>query len=238
MARPQHGRGARRAAPRRVRVPARGRPAGREGAAAVRARRVDDRPVHRQADAALRAAVPGDAAARDGRSSGASCWSWAPTCWCSGRWRQPRRRTALAWSEAVVFAQVRDRRQHDRVRRAELGARRRGRAGGRSAPARAGDGAGRRARCPVARPADGLPAREHPLRERVVHVPRASAPVLDGFDLTIPAGIIARDRRPERRGQDDAGQAAVPPVRPAVRARSRSTASTCASSTSCRGARG
>ena len=62
--------------------------------------------------------------------------------------------------------------------------------------------------------------------------------MLDGLDLEIPAGrslaIVGR----ERRRQDDAGQAARPALRADRRARSPSTASTCASSTRRRGSAG
>ena len=91
-------------------------------------------------------------------------------------------------------------------------------------PAMAPAGALRFGRPPGRRPArarDSLP-RSSPSPTR------AAPPVLEHFDLTIPAGIVARHRRAERRRQDDARQAAVPALRPAVRRRSRSTASTCA----------
>ena len=54
-----------RAARRRLRLPARRRPAGRQGAAPVRPRRLDDRSLRRPPHAAARAAVRGDAAARE-----------------------------------------------------------------------------------------------------------------------------------------------------------------------------
>ena len=47
LARPQHRRGAQRRARRRLRVPARRRSAGQQGAADVRSGRLDDRPLHR-----------------------------------------------------------------------------------------------------------------------------------------------------------------------------------------------
>ena len=87
--------------------------------------------------------------------------------------------------------------------------------------------------------ADGLPAREIRVPRRAFALPaRAARPVLDGLRPDDPGGVVAGDRRPERRRQDDAGQAAVPALRPARAARSRSTASTCATSTSTPGARG
>ena len=67
------------------------------------------------------------------------------------------------------------------------------------------------------RPADRMPAREIRVRDLTFAYDTDERPVLDGFDLTIPAGTLARDRRPERRGQDDAREAAVPALRPAAR---------------------
>ena len=64
LARPQHRRGARRAARRRLRLPPGRRSAGRQGAAPVRPGRLDDRPLHRPPHPAARAAVRGDPAAR------------------------------------------------------------------------------------------------------------------------------------------------------------------------------
>ena len=208
--------GARGAAPRGLRLPPRRRPAGREGAPPVRPRRLDGR------------ALP--------RACGAGSSS------CAGEATRLRERP-LVWSLLVVLAanaaffavarrrrsgghaaarpprhvrERRDRHEHDRVRRALVGARRRRRAGRRGAAARAGDGA-RPARSPQgARPAAGMPAREIRFRDVHVRVPeRPGEPVLEGFDLTIPAGSLARDRRPERRRQDHARQAALPPLRPA-----------------------
>ena len=69
---------------------------------------------------------------------------------------------------------------------------------------------GRRARPTACRPARSASATSpSPTRG-------GARPVLDGFDLTIPAGIVAGHRRPERRRQDHAGQAAVPALRPAA----------------------
>ena len=66
------------------------------------------------------------------------------------------------------------------------------------------------------RDAAGMPAREIRFRDVTFAYPAAARRCSTDFDLTIPAGIVARDRRPERRRQDDARQAAVPPVRPAA----------------------
>ena len=85
-------------------------------------------------------------------------------------------------------------------------------------PAAAGDGPGRRARARRPRRPPGCP----PGRSGSATSPsptRAAAapPVLDGFDLTIPAGSSLAIVGPERRRQDHAGQAPVPALRPAGR---------------------
>ena len=143
LARPQHPDGARRAAARGLRLPPRGRPTRGQGAAAVRARRLGGRPVHRPAPHALRAAVRGDPAARAAR------WP-APWPSCS----PPTALVFWALADAVSDGRTRARRRHDvpadrrrcqrdRVRRPELGAGRRGGAGrGRAAAARADGGRG------------------------------------------------------------------------------------------------
>ena len=64
LARPRDRGGARGAAPRGLRLPARGRPAGRQGAAPLRARGLDRRALPRAPAAPLRAALAGDAPAR------------------------------------------------------------------------------------------------------------------------------------------------------------------------------
>ena len=56
--------------------------------------------------------------------------------------------------------------------------------------------------------------------------PRARARATSSFEAR--AGEVRRDRRPHRRGQDDARRPAAALLRPDRRARSRSTASTCA----------
>ena len=151
--------------------------------------------------------------------------------------RERRRRAAASSLGEVVDVRA-ERRRHvdDRVRRAQLGARRRGGAGRRRAAPRAGDGARRRAavRRRVRPPA--LPAREIRFRDRHLRVPgrRARARALRPHDSR---RLVARHRRTERRRQDDARQAALPAVRPAVgrdRGRRRRPAR---ASTSARGAR-
>ena len=143
----------------------------------------------------------------------------APTCSCSGRWpTRPRRRPPRPRPRGGVRP-GRGRRVADRLRRAQLGPRRRRRAGGRGRSARAGDG-GRRARCRPAiarRPTACRRARSASATSTFAYPGSDAARCSTGFDLTIPAGLVAGHRRPERRRQDDAGQAAVPPLRPAGR---------------------
>ena len=91
---------------------------------------------------------------------------------------------------SCVYAQCAVGTSHDRVRRAQLGARRRRGAGGRGAAARGRRwrAAGRAAR-PGTRPAERRcrRARSASATSRS-RIPGGAAPVLDGFDLTIPAG--------------------------------------------------
>ena len=102
----------------------------------------------------------------------------------------------------------------DRVRRAQLGARRRRRR--RSPPC-----CGSSRRWPPAgalpagtRPAAGMPAREIRFRNVTFAYPGGAGPrPLRSHDS---CRLVARHRRPERRRQDHAGQAAVPAVRPAI----------------------
>ena len=79
---------------------------------------------------------------------------------------------------------------------------------------------------PAMAPAGALPSGTRTRRRRCRRARSASAtsrspipggaPVLDGLRPDDPGRLVARDRRPERRRQDDARQAAVPAVRPAV----------------------
>ena len=190
----------------------------------------------------LRAAV----ARRPGCASGRCVWSAACSC-------------SAANVARVLVARRRRRRRHASASAGSSCSRRRAvgtsmiafgglnwaldgarRAGGARAAPRARRWR-RPARCPsgARAPADRAArrARSASATSRFAY-PAPSAPVLEGFDLDHPGRHVAGDRRPERRGQDHARQAAVPPLRPAVAARSRSTASTCASSTSTRGGRG
>ncbi len=124
-----------------------------------------------------------------GRCCGACCWCCPRTSWCSGRWRADAAAGRLAVGHVVTFASAAVEHQHDRVRRIVVGARRRGGAGRRGAAPAGGDGAGRELSC-----AGDRAAREHagardPLSRRDASpIPRRGEPVLDGFDLTIPAG--------------------------------------------------
>ena len=71
------------------------------------------------------------------------------------------------------------------------------------------------------RRADALPAKEIRLHDVSFAYPAANgagaAPVLEHFDLTIPAGTLPGHRGPERRGQNHHRQVTVPVVRSAVR---------------------
>ena len=93
----------------------------------------------------------------------------------------------LPLDRVVTFATAAIEHQHDRLRRAVVGARRRRRARRGGAAPRGGDGPRRRAG-PRHRPAAGMPAREIRFRNVTFAYPAAGGPVLEGFDLTIPAG--------------------------------------------------
>ena len=108
------------------------------------------------------------------------------------------------------------RRERHRLRRPQLGARRRGGARGCGAAARAGDGRGRRPLAATARPAPGRrPSRARgSLPRRRLRVSRQRAARAGGPGPRDSGGDVARHRRPERRRQDDARQAALPALRP------------------------
>ena len=76
-----------------------------------------------------------------------------------------------------------------------------------------------------------------PLPRRHVRLPERRRAGARGLRPDHPGRVVARHRRPERRRQDHAREAAVPALRPAGAAPSRSTASTCATSTSTAGGR-
>ena len=109
-----------------------------------------------------------------------------------------------------------DRRVDDRLRRVQLGARRRGGAGGRGASPRRDDGGPPARSARARRPAAGLPAREIRFRDVTFAYP-GGEPVLEHFDLTIPAGSSIAIVGQNGAGQDDARETALPPVRPAGR---------------------
>ena len=188
LVRPQHRGGARRAAGRRLRLPAGGGPAGEQGTAAVRPRRLDDRPLHRQTHPPARAAVRGHAAAR---ASGHL--ERAP-----GGFRQRLVFWLLASAAAAGRISLgggrrlraeRHRRVDDRVRRIQLGARRSGCARRRGAAARAGDASRRRAA--LRRSPRGRESRRARFASAMSHsrtLPARRSRVLEHFDLTIPAG--------------------------------------------------
>ena len=238
LARPPHAGGPARPAPRRVLVPPGRRPAGGQGGPPVRPRRLGDRALH-------------------ARSAGASttCSTRRPGC--------ARGRCSAAWSIVArrQRAGVLDARRPRRRRPASTWRRRSSPSRPRSASARSPSaGSTGRSTAPPRRSPRCVrlesvmpPAGAAGHRRRVAAADRRRAApscasatssfgypggplVLDGFDLDDPGRHVAGHRRPERRRQDDAGQAAVPALRPDRRRASRSTASTCASSTSTRGA--
>ena len=178
-----------RAAARRVRVPARGRPAGREGDPAVRSGGLDRRALRAPPPPTLRAAVACDPAARASRACGACSSSSPRTVSSSGRSPTPPHPARSRPRRARGVRHERGRYELDRVRRPQLGARRRRAARRRDAPAR------RRRWHPSARSSSGDRTRRRHAGARDPH-PRTSSfaydaddrPVLDDFDLTIPAG--------------------------------------------------
>ena len=145
VARPQHRRGARSAAPRRLRVPPRGRSTGREGAAPVRPLGLDGRAVLTRRRRLFELQWRSDAIARAIGGVVRSRWSWPPTASCSGRSPTPPLRGSLSLGTARRVRDRGRRYQLDRVRWSQLGARRRVATGGRGAAARRVDGRGRRA---------------------------------------------------------------------------------------------
>ena len=230
LARPQHRRGAQRAARRRLRLPARRRSARQQGAAAVRPGRLDDRPLHRPPhDACTSCSTQATRLRERSGASGACCSSSAPTWSCSGRW-PTRRATAASTSASSSSSRRRGRHVADRVRRAELGARRRGGAGRRGAAPRAGDGARRRA--VVRRRAGRRPARARdPVPRRDLRLSRAARRCSTASTSRSPPArrSPSSGRTAPARRRSPSCCAGSTTRRPAP---SRSTASTCASSTS------
>ncbi len=138
LARPQHRRSARRAAGCRLCLPAGGGRAREQGIAAVRPRRLDDRPFHRQAHAPARAPVRGHTPARASphlepapRRLGERRGVLVPG--------QRRRRWPPQSRRSRRLRAERHRRVGDRVRRIQLGARRSRGPRRRRAATRAGD---------------------------------------------------------------------------------------------------
>ena len=222
-----------RAARRRLRVPAGGRPAGGQGAAAVRPRRLDDRALHRPADAAASSC-----------STQATRLRERPLVWslllvvgrqrrsCSGRWPTPRPAAAsISGSSSSSRSAPSARRM---IAFGGLNWALDGAAApvGRGAAARAGDGAGRRARR-AGRRAGGRACR----RARSVSATSRS-PIPSGARRCSTASTSRFP--PARRSPSSARTAPARRRWPSCcagsttrsPARSRSTASTCASSTS------
>ncbi len=144
LARPQHRRGARRAARCRLRLPAGGGRAREQGVAAVRPRRLDDRPFHRSTHAPARASVRRHSSAR-------ASAHLEPAPRRLGKRRrllvpgERRRRWPHQSRGNHRLRAERHRRVGDRVRRIQLGARRIGGSCRRGAATRAGDASRRRA---------------------------------------------------------------------------------------------
>ena len=124
--------------------------------------------------------------------------------------RQPRPRPAGDLRER------RGRHEHDRLRRTLLGARRRGRAGRRGAAPRGGHGA--RGRAGAGRGAGRRDAgARDPFSRTSVRLPRHRRAGARGLRPDDSRRLLARHRRPERRRQDHAREAALPALRPAGR---------------------
>ena len=228
VAGPQHPGGARRPAPCRLRLPLGRRPAGGQGGPPLRAGRLGDRSLRQPPPTPPRSAAPRDAAARTVRRP------LPPDRDRRQRLgvlvvRRPSRRRPPRTGGGRRGAAGGHRRQRDRLRRAELGRRWRRRAGRRRPAAGGHDAARRPARRPPGRrvcatAVDGRCAGAQTrwwragaaLRRRLVQLPgrtaRAGAP-----RPRRAGGLVTGDRRAERRREDDAGQAALPALRPGRR---------------------
>ena len=167
--------------------------------------------------AAARAAVRGDAAAREAAVVEPAARRSAPTSSCSGRCADAaadgRISTSASSSSSRRRAVGTSLIAFGGLNWALDGAAAPVAAVLRLEPAMAPAGAlpsGRRA------PPAGMPAREIRFRDVDVRLSRRRAPVLERLRPDDSRRLVARDRRPERRRQDDARQAAVPAVRPAV----------------------
>ena len=213
--------GAGRAARRRLRVPDRGGAPRRQGAADVRPGRLDARPLHQPPHACCTTCSTRPPACASSRCCAAPSSSSRATPSCSGRWPTRRPTVASTSGRVVVFTQAAVGAAIDRVRRAQLGPRR-----GIGPPAAAvlpsasgrwrpvGDaGAGRASRSSPA----GLPSWR--FRDVTFAYRGMERPVLRRLRPDDPGRLLAGHRRPERRRQDHAGQAPLPPVRPHRRGR-------------------
>ena len=174
VAGPEHRGGPQRPAPCRVRLPAGGRAAGRQGAAALRAGGLGRRPLPRRAG--------GSSSSSTGRRPACASgpWLWSLLLVLAANvvvfWSLASAAAdgALALGSAGDLRDGRHQHQHDRLRRLVVGARRRRRAGGGGAPSRGGDGpAGALSR--GTGPAAGMPAREIRFRDVTFAYPAAAA---------------------------------------------------------------
>ena len=155
-----------------------------------------------------------------------------------GARRRGVERHASSLGAVVVYLQTAIGTERDRVRRPELGARRRRRAGCRDAPARGGDGAGRRARRTArARAADGDAGARDPVPRRHLRLRDERAAGARRLRPHDPGRHVDGDRRPERRRARRRSRSCCAASTTRSRARSRSTASTSATSSSPSGAR-
>jgi len=203
-------RGSRSAAPCRLRLIGLRSIRPRRGIAALWACRVDRRAIHFPPPAVARSAMGGDSPCASDRSCGACCWCSRPTFWCSMPWRRTLRRDAWALSQVVTFLSAAASTSMiafgdcpGRSTAPRL-SRRRAPLAGIHAPAGALSSGAHTAHC--------MPAREIRFRNLRFAYPRTDSLVLDGFDLTIPAGSSLAIV-----GQNGAGkhsrEAVMPPVR-------------------------
>ena len=158
----------------------------------------------------------GDAAARAAGAVEPAARRRPPTSSCSGRWRRRPPSGRLDLGELVVYAQARVGTSliaFGGLNWALDGAAAPVAAVLRLEPAMAPAGALASGRATP--PAACRRARSASATSRFAYP--GGAPVLERLRPHDPRRLVARDRRPERRRQDDAGQAAVPALRPAGR---------------------
>ena len=223
VARPQHRRGARRATPCRLRLPARRRSTGGQGVAAVRPGRRGRSTASPTGAAASTNSSTGRPGCESDRSSGAwrSCWRQRTGVLVDrrrGRRRPARHRRRASCSCRQPSARRRSRSVGSAGRST---ARRR-----RSPPCDRLEAAMAVGRCTRPRQAPGgRTARPRdPLPRRHFTYPTGDRPGARRVRPHDPGRHVDGHRRGERRRQDHAGQAALPVLRPAGRAPSRSTA--------------